>query len=79
MPLALSSSRERLAVLHERAARRPQRAVAADERRDVLRTRAQLLVESAGEIVRHAHVDEPAGKQEHDGHRECKDERQPQP
>jgi hypothetical protein len=76
-PARVEHLAERLALLDQRPLRRAQRAAVADERRDVLRARAELLVERAGQVGRDPLVHEPAGRQQHDGHRAREDERQP--
>jgi len=69
---------ERLAALDEIARRPAQRAVAAHEGRDVLRTRAQLLVERPVEVRGAAGVDEGRGDREHDGRRAGERDREPE-
>ena len=69
---------ERLAALDQRAARRLQRAVAPHQRREVLRARAELLVECPAEVGGDPLVQEHAARGEDEGRRDREHGREPQ-
>ncbi len=70
---------ERLAPLDERARRRRNGAAVGHERGEILRARAEALVERALEVGRDMAVREPPGGAEERGHREREGERQSEP
>ena len=68
-----------LGLLDQSAARRRERSITANQRRDVLCTRAQLLVERCFEVRGDVRVYEPACARKHDGHCKREDKRQAEP